>query len=423
MKVQAETTNELKVINDPTKPPFWLVSTVEVQKIDYATEITSVKLFSKWYFQHPSYFNRDCLKNLVTHDGVDITEEECDELLNGKKLNGVKVKNPDSEYFPVNPDSMMLNEIMGSQTSSGPVWFKLDLKNKTVMSQFVFTFDLHTPFQMQRFPFDRHFIPLCLATRKWKQNVLEETVKYKWVMLRDRPDWAPNDFPEDSTIISENLAWVDPDSEMTHLTPLVHVEDDKPMLCLRVQRDPSYLIFTITVPICSIVLLCLSSFFLEFNNASGRLEAVLISILAVSAYKTAIEGKLPVKSYLTFADKYFLFCYFFHFVLVAKIVMAFQGLGNGVGFFWYDTEPSEDDAEFEDTQTNRIFQNIDDVTSWFLVLVWSSLHLIIFIDTNIRQSQKVELGQPKRGFLDEMVRPPWDRQLRVKKNKFIYGSN
>jgi hypothetical protein len=421
--------------------PFWLVTTVEIQSIDYTTEITELLVYTKWQFKNEAFFDPDTLRELVCHCG-DIEESDYDDLLNGKRLAGFMVDPvAGSKYFPVNPNSVIQNDCGKSQNTCGPNWLKLDPNTRNVYCQLVFTVTIHTPFQMKEFPFDRHLIPLCLATRSWKEKD-DENIKhcYKWVLLRKKPDWSEeSDFPEDNTIISENVAWIDSNNEMVHLKPMVHeTKKRKPILCLKMERDPSYFVYTTCLPICCIVLLCLASFFLEFNNSGARLEAVLIAALAVSAYKSVIEGKLPVKSYLTYADYYLLMCFVFFFLLVLKIVMAFQGLGNGVGFFWYEeeVESDEDDFKFEDSKTNVLFQNLDDASSWALILIWSTGHALVLLDAYIRhrgvkvkvegKAKKVK-GEARTGILDRFVRPSWDKKAAfIQKQKsidLILGTN
>ena len=81
---------------------------------------------------------------------------------------------------------------------------------------------------------------------------------------------------------------------MQHLPPILHIDVNlkKPVLCLRIERNPTYFILNITVPIYTIGLMSTASFFLEFNNANERLNAVLTSALAIAAYKVAIQTQV-----------------------------------------------------------------------------------------------------------------------------------
>jgi hypothetical protein len=285
---------------DPEENPytFWIVSTAEIQVMDYAIERTTVKLFTKWWFKCPDFFNKEKLKGLVKFDddkSTSSSDASYDSLLKGDMVFGCRIDGSSgSNYFPVNPKSLILNAV--SQSPSAPDWVQLivpkpddktTLRDTIVSCQLVITAELHTPFNMREYPFDRHIVPIALATRKWKGN----GKKYGWELATTKPTWAPSHYPEDAYNITESVAWIDPHAEMRHLPPIVHrdLKTKKPVLCLRVQRDPSYFIFTITVPICAIVLLCLSSFFLEFNNAIDRLNAILIGTLALAAYKNSVE--------------------------------------------------------------------------------------------------------------------------------------
>jgi hypothetical protein len=270
---------------ESVKLAFWLACTAEIQSIDYTNERTSVKLFTKWWFKSPEFFDKNVLKKLVLFDASN--DERLDDLLKGQRVDGCRIDGTaGSHFFPVNPEAMILN---ATQERCGPDWVKLFPKTEVVCCQLVFTADLRTPFDMKEYPFDRHIIPMSLGTRKWKEN----KVKHLWSILPSMPDWVDEPYPEDKCIINENVAWIDPHAEIGHLPPVVHIkEDGKPVLCIRVQRDPSYFIYTVSIPICAIVLLCLSSFFLSFNNATDRLNAVLVSTLALAAYKNSVEVNL-----------------------------------------------------------------------------------------------------------------------------------
>mmetsp|Transcript_9552 Transcript_9552/g.11540 ORF Transcript_9552/g.11540 Transcript_9552/m.11540 type:complete len:814 (+) Transcript_9552:69-2510(+) len=203
-----------------------------------------------------------------------------------------------------------------------------------------------------------------------------------------------------------------------------------PMLCLRIERDPKYIILTIALPMCAIVMLCMASFLLDFNNGNDRLQAVLISVLVISAFKTSIEERLPNKSYLTYADYYMLACFLFHFILVAKIVFFYQCLGNGVGFFMFDDSEDEtnsnhnidnddttcsgiecqyeEDASSSSSSSYFSTQNADDLTTWLLILLWIIPHIILFFDVFKRKRMTLEsISDPQPSHLEKILRPSW----------------
>jgi hypothetical protein len=69
--------------------------------------------------------------------------------------------------------------------------------------------------------------------------------------------------------------------------------------------------------------------------------------------------------------------FIFQFILALKVVLAFQGLGNGVGFFWYNYDQEDDGRGASDED---LYQNIDDATSWFLLLLWLTFHCVLLVD-------------------------------------------
>lgn len=405
--------------------PFWLVSTCEVQNINYALEVTSVKIFTKWQFQSCKFFEGSDLITLLHFDDDydDKSKEDAiRSLLSGKAVNGIRVSSTaPSDCFPVNPDQSVQNEVGGTQIHIGPSRLQLDLKEQTVFCQLVFNVNLHTPFNMKTFPFDRHIIPIVLSTRVWKEGKKPNVHKFKWSILEERPNWAEGKYEEDEIVISENVAWVDGNAEMQHLPPILHIDVNlkKPVLCLRIERNPTYFILNITVPIYTIGLMSTASFFLEFNNANERLNAVLTSALAIAAYKVAIQTQLPVKSYITIGDGYILFCFLFQAALVLKTILAFQGQGHGVGFFWYSADDGGDDWN----STQRLYQAVDDATSWVFVFVWLIVHAIGFIDVAKPNGNDFvrRFFQPTWESVIDGIRKPFDLVQGMNKAKVSTG--
>ena len=218
--------------------PFWLVSTCEVQNINYALEVTSVKIFTKWQFQSCKFFEGSDLITLLHFDDDydDKSKEDAiRSLLSGKAVNGIRVSSTaPSDCFPVNPDQSVQNEVGGTQIHIGPSRLQLDLKEQTVFCQLVFNVNLHTPFNMKTFrkflrvfflcdntvsgssrksslrtdsprarttlppliAFDRHIIPIVLSTRVWKEGKKPNVHKFKWSILEERPNWAEGKYEE-----------------------------------------------------------------------------------------------------------------------------------------------------------------------------------------------------------------------------------
>jgi hypothetical protein len=408
MAAEAELNSNPIIKKDgPINMQFWLVSTVQVRNIDYVSEITSLKIFTKWWMKNDvhkdfEYNEKNLSSFLWSCDGTPCDDEMIKKLLSNKMVKNCTIR-PDAEskYFPVNPTSIMLNDTGSSQENCGPNWVQI-LDSNSMSCQIVFTVELHTPFHMREYPFDRHLIPLTLSTRSWKD---ENKIKNVWSLDNKKPNWILKSYPEDDYCITENLTWLDPKAEMIHLKPILKL-GKKPNLCIRVERDPTYFVFTVAAPICAIVLLCMESFCLDFNNGYDRLNSVLISALVIAAFKVSIQDTLPKKSYLTYADHYLLTCFIFHFIMVLKIVLCYQGLGNGVGFFWYE------DGEDDEYGYNKSFQYVDDGTTWLLILTWSLFHSVFIYDvmtrTRIAYNDLKLDAEGSQGFLDYFLRPNWN---------------
>ena len=70
---------------------------------------------------------------------------------------------------------------------------------------------VHAPMSLKKYPYDRHIVPFCLATRATYDAQGEET---KWVLRKEWPEWAPSKYSEDKTILLEDQTT--PDLEYNH---------------------------------------------------------------------------------------------------------------------------------------------------------------------------------------------------------------
>ena len=170
---------------------------------------------------------------------------------------------PDS--FPINIDSIFLNQISSERIAS-LCWTKYDedtgivsvsgcesnpnlvarysrtspyvlcLLTPRVQVQIVMNVAVHAPMSLKRYPYDRHIVPFCLATRVTIDEQGQET---KWTLSKKCPDWAPNKYHEDGTILSESQTT--PDLEYNHKRCFAYLpkkKGQKPILCVLIERQP-----------------------------------------------------------------------------------------------------------------------------------------------------------------------------------------
>jgi len=390
---------------------FWLVSTFEVIKVDVENETTTAKVFTKWQFQDPG--GMEDLDASSLEKRIKIPEHASPEeivkcLKEGKELKGARLVTNESNHFPVNPSMIFLNQLTELNEYPALSWVKYHSESKTVSYQIVFEVTVYSPFALHQYPFDRHVIPFRLATRSWRD---EDKVKHHWQLCAETPEWAQCKFSEDKSVISENLARIDHEDEMDHMLPCFYMDpkDKKPVLCIRLERSPTYFCLSVTIPIWAIVTLCMGFFFLEFNNASERANGIIISVLIMTAFKSSIQDQLPKKTYMTSADWYLNFGFIFCLCLFAKTVETFHTFSTGVGFFedydhsWYRIMEGNTLRVYSHEQYAR-YQTNDDIGSWALFISWQLLHSVIFTDALVRKC-----GTGATGILDKLCRPSWKK--------------
>merc|ERR1719242_2332310 len=81
----------------------------------------------------------------------------------------------------------------------------------------------------------------------------------------------------------------------------------KPVLCLKLERDPSSFYANVVIPTFITVAIVLMSFFKD----GGGIESIATGILTLVASQLALQEKLPKKVYITYAGIYLLTAYTF----------------------------------------------------------------------------------------------------------------
>ena len=191
---------------------------------------------------------------------------------------------------------------------------RFDTRKKTVGVQLVSKVTVSTPLSLSRFPFDAHVVPFVVAERAWKEG----GVSHRWRLERAYPDWAFKKFKngqerpeyaEDQHCVNQKIVSFKK-SALEFLPPfpyfpIIQGNEGKPMLCVRLQRNPDESIINITLPVFVVVLIGLCVFLLQPDNTDMQYNSGLASLLTMTAYMFATSEKLPQDlPYLTLAHWY-----------------------------------------------------------------------------------------------------------------------
>ena len=154
---------------------------------------------------------------------------------------------------------------------------------------------------LQKYPYDRHVIPFCLATRATKDA---DGILTKWKLSKKCPGWAPNKYHEDKAMISQTQTT--PDLEFNHKQCFAYLEGKKAILCVLIERPPKNLMKRVALPVCIVVSIAISVSGLEESTYGGEYTAAVTSLLTLTAFWYTVQSSLPKLPYLTWVDCYFL---------------------------------------------------------------------------------------------------------------------
>jgi hypothetical protein len=400
--------------NNVESIPFWLVSSFEYEYIDERDGDVSFKIFTKWWWH-----SKEKLETKINDDGGALFVEESK-----------------SECFPVNPSLPFLNLILienigqlakaeskevlqsdgddgdnvdnvnnvdnvdnvddgdngdnGDNVDNGDNGDNGDKKFLN-FAQKVYRAKLRSKLEMKRYPFDRHIVPAIVAVRQWRTN----GIKHKWKLLRERPEdeWFGGDggYPEDKHTVSLIDTWTDQWDELKKFhEPEVRILKQgkgKPVLCLKLERDPSSFFLNVAFPTFITVSIVIMSC---YSSGGPSIESVATGVLTLVASQLALQEKLPKKVYITYAGIYLLSAYTFLFGLGIALTIIES----------HDVNIMEDSGAF-----------------WIILVfavIWGALHLFILLDDRIGPQ-----------YFREMFRAPWDKIIipaepNFKKGKLIH---
>lgn len=245
--------------DNTTVQEFWLSCMVQDLVLNSKEETASALVFMKCHVLSPNFVQA-------------LTEERC-KLVGGafSELSGadaasriqgarsdiqhsVTLANPPADVFPINPLHVCRNESTKAHDAfhvrEHLCWVRYDLAHQILSVQMAFRIALATPLHFGRFPFDRHVVPLQLATRVFR-DAKGHTLK--WVLPPSLPAWAEPTahYSDDRRILSEKVRRAT--AEFQSLPPVVLLapegSNEKPVLCIRLQRKATKFILSVSAPI------------------------------------------------------------------------------------------------------------------------------------------------------------------------------
>ena len=315
----------------------WCVCTIEDCRLIPNEERATANVFQKWHVVVPN-FKVQVSKGTVelrksgADQGVMSPTEALEQLeaADGRMMHGVLLHNPSSEIFPVNPQRVFSNmssrETDVLRLKESLCWVQYNEAHQVLSVQLNFSVHVEAPADFAAFPFDRHMVPFQLNLRSFKNASAE---KFSWVLPSEIPAWAKHvaRFSEDKRHLTEIIRRREVD--FARLEPVVLLDEDsgltnKPILCIRLQRRPEKFILSVAMPIAMIVILALCTFFAAsgFGDSTLQFSATLTSALTVTAFRTTVVTEdLPLNlTYLTYADVYIMFIFFYHMLMAIRAV-------------------------------------------------------------------------------------------------------
>ena len=167
--------------------------------------------------------------------------------------------------------------------------------------QIVVNVTVHAPMRLEQYPYDRHAVPFCLATRATRDA--DGTV-HRWTLCKKWPEWAPAKYREDKMILSQRQTT--PDLEYDHKQCFAYLEMKKPILCVAIERNPMNIMTRVALPVFIVVSIALSVSGIKKTSFQDEYSAALTSLLTLTAFSYSVQSSLPKLNYLNWADRYFL---------------------------------------------------------------------------------------------------------------------
>jgi hypothetical protein len=160
---------------------------------------------------------------------------------------------------------------------------------------------LSTPFDLRKFPFDEHVLPISIESFSYDVN------KLKFVMEKD-PVTTGHLRVTDGWNVKQIRSRVD-----DHHYPEENTNYSRFTGELVVHRDSGYYLWKIVLPLVLIIAMSWAVFWMDPEELEARMGLAVTSMLAVVAFNFAIADTLPKISYVTRMDVFIVLGYVFIF--------------------------------------------------------------------------------------------------------------
>ncbi len=177
---------------------------------------------------------------------------------------------------------------------------------------------LSSDFNFLAFPFDTQILSLDLMNARQASPIGYKWLKYSFIESEFEknlkiPDWQ---------VVSKDIV---PRVEMSDY----HRENRQIYsLQMRIERNYSYYVYKIIVPIMIILVVAWSALWVEPKQLESRLTITIICLLSLIAYNFIVDKDLPKLEYLTLLDYWILLSYLFAAVPTIISVISFKMLLN-----------------------------------------------------------------------------------------------
>ena len=204
-----------------------------------------------------------------------------------------------------------------------------------------------SPAHIGDFPFDRRSIDLQLGSLNYATAEVYFSIAEQWTGRRAEmtiPDWR----------IGEPTADVG-ELELQRVGRTVSVLNFQ----IPAERLSEYFVYKFVFPLCLIVMMSWSAFWIDARNLNPQLALAATSMLTLIAYQFTVNSLLPKVGYLTTMDKFVLSSSFLVFLALAEALLTGRLASQG------RTEA----AEKVDSIARRLFPSI------YLVIIVTTLVL------------------------------------------------
>jgi len=164
-------------------------------------------------------------------------------------------------------------------------------------------------FDLKKFPFDSHFLDIEMVqkpTTFWM---------YLWDRYYGRTSEQDSVLDENLRLIQDQTAeWRYEDyfhSEGLHYIGTERVPTEKIVISFLIERESSFYIYKIILPIFFILTLTVAIFWIDIRQIESRLTVSVVGFLTLIAYNFVIQDELPNLGYLTLMDKFVISSYVF----------------------------------------------------------------------------------------------------------------